>query len=735
MHRSFSCVALLVLLASPAPAQTPPPVTLHATRLEQPLNIDGRLDDAVYARVPSTTNFIQQVPREHDPATEQTKIWVFFDDNNLYVSAYCLDSNPDRIRADELRRDGIGIFTRNDSLAVVLDTLHDRRNGYQFQTNAIGGMRDQQIKDGDQDDAYNMVWDVNFRIVADGWTMEMVIPFKSLRYRGSGVQDWGMNVRRVVKWKNETSFLAPIPASYGGVGVGQMQLAATVTGIETPARSLNLELKPYAVSTVTTDRAAAVPFTNDVEPNAGIDVNYGITKSLTADLTLNTDFAQVEEDVQQVNLTRFNLMFPEKRDFFLEGQGIFQFGGPCPFINPNAPTVGSNLPILFFSRRIGLSNGQPTPVVAGARLTGKTGPYDIGVVAIRTGDKPSASAVATNFGAVRLRRDILRRSGIGLMATGRWPAAGGTTENAAVGADVDLRCFTNVQVAGYFAKTQTPGLHGLDTSHRARFSYAADRYGLEMEELRVAPHFNPEMGFLRRTDFSSRSVTARFSPRPRRNRLIRRLNWHGTFEHVGDARRRRLKDRTLNGAFTMELHTSDFVNLSVTRHSERLPADFAIASGIVVPQGHYDSDTFNVSYSAAQQRRLAGTVSASRGSFYGGTKTTTGYSGGSLRVSPHVGFEPTLTWNWVDLPYGNCSARLAGMRMVVAPTARLGFGSLVQFNPSARTLSASARMRWEYTSGSEVFVVYSDGRDTSAPGLGGLVNRSFAVKVTRLVRF
>jgi hypothetical protein len=505
-------------------------------------------------------------------------------------------------------------------------------------------------------------------------------------------------------------------------------VAATLVGLETPAQSMNLELKPYASGSLTTDQTARVPVSNDLGRSAGIDVKYGLTRGLTADLTVNTDFAQIEEDQQQINLTRFNLFFPERRDFFLEGQGIFDFGGQ------NGQRASGSIPIVFFSRRIGLSGAQAVPIIAGGRVTGKAGRFDVGALGITTDDKPSAGAVTTTFSALRLRRNILRRSSVGVIATGRWPAASGGGNNGAAGIDADLRFFENIDANLYWARTSSPGLSGDAASYRGRFSYGGDRYGFSADRVVVQANFNPEIGFVRRTDFALNALSARFSPRLRRGRAIRQLTWQAELEYISDAAGDVLEDRSQSARLGIEFNSSDQVNLSAERNYERLPADFAISPGVVVPAGGYSTNTVSASYTLAQQRKVSGTLSASRGSFYGGTRTSAGYSG-RVAFSANVGIEPTVTLNWVTLPYGEFTARLVGLRVAIAPTARLGFSTLTQFNPTSRSLTSSARMRWEYTPGSELFVVYSDGRDTATRGFPLLQNRSIAVKATRLLRF
>jgi len=332
-------------------------VTVRATRVDGPPRVDGALDDEVYSLVEPANGFIQQEPYEGQPATEKTDIWVTFDDENVYVGGRYWDSQPPgRWVTTEMRRDYNNI-TQNENVSVVFDTFHDRRNGFFFQTTPLGAIRDQIFTDeGNQNTSWNTIWSVRTARFDGGWSFEMAIPFKSLRYRGSGPQVWGFQVRRMVRWKNEESYLTPVSAAWGNFAIFRASAASTLVGIETPAQSVNLEVKPYLASTTTTDLAASEPFTNRWTRGAGFDFKYGLTRSLIADVTVNTDFAQVEEDVQQVNLTRFSLFFPEKREFFLEGQGTFAFGAP---VGASAAVAagGGDTPTLFFSRRIGLSRG------------------------------------------------------------------------------------------------------------------------------------------------------------------------------------------------------------------------------------------------------------------------------------------------------------------------------------------------------------------------------------------
>ena len=709
--------------------------TLRATRIDRPLKIDGRLDEEVYASVPGAGDFIQQLPRENQPATEPTEMWVFFDDRNLYISVRCVDSHPEREIATEMRRDDNGV-ANNDSISIVLDTFYDRRNGFFFQTSPLGTIRDQAVIDDNPNSSWNTVWDTKSSRDDHGWSMEMVIPFKSLRYAGAGPQIWGINVRRIVKWKNEYDYLSAAPAAYGNGAVNRMNVGGTLVGVETPQQSLNLELKPYGVASLNTDVAAATPYHNEPTSNGGFDFKYGLTRGLTFDATVNTDFAQVEEDTQQVNLTRFSLFFPEKREFFLEGEGIYRFGGGAIGERGGNGTV-PEVPIMFFSRQIGLSNGQVVPVRTGARITGRAGAYSIGALNIETADKLSADAPATNFSVVRVKRDVFRRSYVGVLATRRAPSVvtGGEGSNYAGGFDAELGFFQNVNVVGYWAKTSAsrPGAH--DTSYRGRFDYGGDALGIELEHIMVGEQFNPEVGYVRRADFRRSFADVRVSHRTRRSRRIRRINSEVTLDYIENAARTLVQNREDKAQFGIEFHDSDQFRMDVRNDYELLPKDFGIATGVTVPRGGYLYRSFNTQYNLGQQRKISGNVTASVGTFYTGTKRSLGYSNAYIALNPHLAFEPGVTLNWIDLPWGNFLSELITTRTIVTPTPRMLISSLVQYNAAAHSLSSSVRLNWEYQPSSQFFVVYSDGRDTLGSGMPDLLNRSFAVKITRLLRF
>ena len=606
--------------------------TVRAVRLTAPLRLDGALDEHVYREVPALSDFIQQEPNEGALATEKTEAWVLFDDDNIYVSARAWDSAPEsQWIANEMRRDSFNIV-QNEGIHISFDTFYDRRNAVIFNVTPIGGRMDGQTTDErNYNGDWNPIWEVRTGRFEGGWTMEMAIPFKSLRYRPGRAQTWGFNIRRVVRWKNEMSSLTPLPAARGLPALFMASLSATLVGLEAPAGSTRtLELKPYAISEATGIRSETPKISNDIAGDLGFDVKYGVTESLVADLTVNTDFAQVEVDEQQVNLTRFSLFFPEKREFFLENQGIFVFGGAR---NAGTRGGGTDTPVLFYSREIGLDRGQAVPMDVGGRLTGRVGRFTVGVMNIQTGDLPDIGARRTNFTVARVRTDILRRSNVGALFTGRSVSKSGAGSSQTYGVDGLFSFYDNLDINTYWAKTRTPGRRGDDVSYRAQLDFNGDRYGVQAERLVVGGDFNPEVGFLRRDDFDRRVGLFRFSPRPARFAAVRKFIVEGQVAYVLD-RGGVLETRENRGRFGIEFENSDLFTVTHTRSYEFLEQPFPIAPGVRLPVGGYTFRDTQASFSLGQQRLLAGTVSLQHGSFFSGDKTTVGFTRGRLELTP-----------------------------------------------------------------------------------------------------
>ncbi|MXZ70917.1 MAG: carbohydrate binding family 9 domain-containing protein [Acidobacteria bacterium] len=731
--------------------------TVRAVRLATGIRLDGVLDEPAYETVPALDDFIQQEPNEGAPASEKTEAWVLFDATNIYISARLWDSAPPSAWvANEMQRDTPQL-RENDTFWVAFDTFNDRRNGVAFYTNPLGALGDFQItNEGNPNGDWNPVWDVRTGRFDGGWTVEMEIPFKSVRYRPGPEPVWGIQFRRMVRRKNERSYLTPVPISAGRRGLFRLSDAAMLVGLELPAAGTNLEIKPYTIGGTTTDVSASPP--TAWNGDAGVDVKYGITQNLTADFTYNTDFAQVEVDEQQVNLTRFSLFFPEKREFFLEGRGIFEFargGGPSSRSSALRQIGGGgrssrgigNAPTLFYSRQIGLQGGAVVPIVGGGRVTGKVGDFDVGALNIQTGhlspgSQGGTSAESTNFAVVRIKRDILRRSAVGGLFTNRSVSVvgEGAGANRVFGADATLAFYENVSVVGYVARTQTPGFEGRDVSYQGQFMYAGDRYGVTAEHLVVEDNFIPEVGFLRRDNFRRSYLAGRFSPRPASLEAVRQFRLEASYDYILTADTGILETKQAQVGFNTEFETSDRLGMTFADNYEFLVRPFEPGPGVVLPVGGYGFRDVEATYQIGAQRRLTGIVTVRGGEYFNGNIWSVGFSQGRLSVTPELSIEPTVSENWIDTPYGSFHTRLIVSRVIYTFSPRMFFGGLIQYNSATNSVSTNLRLRWEYSPGSELFVVYTEDRDTDPlrpdrfDSFSLLRNRGLVVKVNRLFR-
>jgi hypothetical protein len=744
-----STSTLSLYVDAPAPPVAPDVIrrdgegraTVRAVRVTQPLRIDGALDEALYREVPAISEFIQVEPDGGQPATDRTDTWVAFDDDYVYVSFRAWDSRMDTLIATEMRRDSNNNWQGNDLVSFIFDTFYDRRTSFTFTMNPLGGRSDgTMVNDRQYSSDWNPVWEMKPGRFDGGWTVEAAIPFKSLRYRPGTAQIWGFNAMRVKRAKNEISTLTRVPPARGQSGFQQAQFAASLVGLEAPGAGANVDIKPYAISSVTTDQLAAPRVVNHPEAEAGLDLKYGVTQGLVADLTLNTDFAQVEADEQQVNLTRFSLFFPEKRDFFLENQGTFSFGGvPINSAGGNfgggfIGSSGNDAPIMFYSRRIGLNEGQEVPLNVGGRLTGRAGKYSVGLLNIQTGEEPQTGARDTNFSVVRLKRDVLRRSSIGVMFTNRTKSTVGTGGNQSYGLDGTFAFYENLQINTYWARTETDGLSSEDNnSYRGQLDYSGDRYTVQLEHLKIGDNFNPEVGFIRRDDIMRDYARFKFSPRPRNRSAIRKYVYDGAIEYIEDGAGR-LESRERAAEFALEFQNADRFTVNYTNSYEYLAAPFPIGGGVVLPIGSYSFDTVRVGYNLAQQRTVSANLTAEFGTFYNGHKQTFSAARGRMPITNQLSVEPTYSINRVTLVEGDFTTHLAGSRVTYSMTPLMFVSALIQFNSGIGAVSTNARFRWEYQPGSELFVVYNEERNTMTHSFPSLNNRAFIVKINRLFR-
>ncbi|MEY3668284.1 MAG: hypothetical protein RL572_1824 [Pseudomonadota bacterium] len=712
-------------------------IVVNATRVTEQVRIDGTLDEAVYTQIAPLSNFIQQIPNAGAPASEKTEAWIYFDEDNLYVAARVYESVPEsEWIANEMRRDTFQLRT-NDSFSVLVDTYLDRRNGSAFLVTPIGGFSDFAItNEGDGGRGvnfdWNVVWDSRVGRFDGGWTVEMEIPFRSLRYEPGVEQVWGLQLRRIIRRFNEASYLTevPIAAARGNSlvsGMWRVSEAGTLENLQVPARNFNLEVKPYALGSVTTNREVTPRISNEAQGEAGIDVKFGITNNLTADFTYNTDFAQVEVDERQVNLTRFSQLFPEKREFFLEGRGNFDF----------AQARGLEVPTMFFSRRIGLEQGQIVPIEAGARLTGKVGDYEIGALTINTDAEDFATLESTGFSVLRIKRDVLSRSTVGVMLTDRSESLVGNGASQLYAIDGAFDFLEDFSFDTYLARTDSPGLRDDDRSYMANVAYDSDLLGLNTGYLVVENNFNPEIGFKRRNNFKQFSGGARYSPRPASIEWIRRFNLEAGTQAYWSATTDALESRQRTLSFATEFETSDIFTLSASDDFEMLVRPFRIAPGVTLRPGKYDFTSYQASYNFGAQRKVSGILSLRVGDFWSGTNTSIGFGSGRIELSPQLSLEPSYSINKVELPEGDFRTELSSLRVTYTLSPRMYLGGLIQYDSNASSFSTNLRFRWEWAPGSEFFVVYSDDRNTDPFGHPSgleLRNRGFAVKINKLLQ-
>src|SRR5687767_12985306 len=468
---------------------------LAATQAQGRIELDGRLDEPSWGLAPLANNFVQNDPREGEPATYDTEVRMVYDDRALYIGVFAKDPEPGQIIVNELRKD----FNTGtaDGFQIVIDTFQDERNGYQFAINPGGAKWDSQMSNEgrDQNQNWDGIWDVGTRIGEDGWYAEIEIPFKTLKFGPADLQNWGINFQRRLRRRNENSYWSPLRRIHS---LSRVSMAGTYEGLQGLTPGANVRVKPYALANL--NKLAGVSLDKDFD--AGFDVKYGVTSGLTWDFTVNTDFSQAEADEQQINLSRFNLFFPEKRDFFLENSGIFLFGaGGGGFAagggggGGGGRQNGSGDTRLFFSRRIGLSDtGNEIPILAGTRLTGRQGAYSIGVLNIQQRSRDAVPAA--NFTALRVRRDLLANSDIGAVFLNK--EAGGPAFNRVAGVDANFRFGPSVSFNAYGAKTFSPAAavpaEGRDHTMRVGGRYDGRIWQVNGRFDTIGARFNDEMG-------------------------------------------------------------------------------------------------------------------------------------------------------------------------------------------------------------------------------------------------
>ena len=706
--------------------------TLPAVRVDETPRLDGVLDDAVWKKAAVVEEFVQQEPREGAPASERTEVRVMYDSRSLLIAVHAFDDDPSALVATEMRRDADRLLDE-DSFALILDTFNDSRNGYMFVTTPLGAKLEQQIsEEGEGNNRAGLVnsnvnrnwdgvWDVATRITDDGWTAEIAIPLTTIRFADASEQAWGVNFMRNIRRKNEQVFWAPIPKAYT---LTRVSMAGALTGLQSLSHGMDLKLKPYVVSGVRDAHPDADTHTTRGLREFGADVKYGVTGGLNLDLTYNTDFAQVEADEQQVNLTRFSLFFPEKRDFFLENAGQFKMGTGGTFTSTTVETD------LFFSRRIGLSDtGQVIPIVGGARLAGKTGRHNIGILDIQTDrafNRPGDNFLVARYGA-----DVLKRSRVGAIFVNKETLGGEAHYNRTIGADANLVLGRNLQVNSYVAKTQTPGLDGKDMAFFGRVAYRDPSWNVWLNYLDVQDNFNAEVGFVQRRGV--KTTKAYFSPTPRPGKArIRMLEPMFVLTYITD-QQNRMVARTQHFMNAFYLDDGSFVNVIYQKDLDVLDAPFQIQKNVTIPIGTYRFDELMLTYNTNPARRFYERFTYQPMEFYGGTRKTVSGAVG-VRASSHLSSELQFSRNDVNLPYGEFLANLAILRVDYAMSPRATVRSLTQYNSLTHEVTNSVRFNFIYRPGSDLYIVYNDLQQTGLPhGLFTPSDRQLVVKMNYLL--
>ncbi|RPJ70936.1 MAG: hydrolase [Acidobacteria bacterium] len=697
----------------PARPQGAPEV--RAVRVESSaIRIDGTLDDEAWQGAPAVSTFWQVQPDEGQTASERTEVRLVYTSDTLYVGVRCYDRDPHGIIVSDARRDSPLVET--DSFTMIVDTYRDRLNGFVFGTNPAGIEYDGQVSNEGQGggglaagqmqvsgagSGFNINWDgawqVRTRIDDQGWAAEFAIPFRTLRFPAGADQTWGINFQRNIRRRNERAFWAPIPRQYD---LNRVSLAGTVSGITVPVVR-TFKVIPYVLGDVTASgpRPAGAAWSGA----AGGDAKYTVTPSLALDGTVNTDFAQVEVDEQQVNLDRFNLFFPEKRPFFLENSGSFAVGNPGEVD-------------LFFSRRIGLSpSGETVPILAGGRLSGKAGPYNIGLLEMQTGDSPAGRG--DNFAVVRVSRDLPNRSSLGGLfvnrqATGDVPvdapqSAAGREHNRTYAIDGRLGVGQNTVVSGFVARTETPGVDsGRQYAFNVRSRTNLPGIDAEFGYQEVGERFNPEVGFLSRTAYRKPDVRINTRIRPKDFLKLQELRPHVTyrsfwgFDGYQETGYTHI-DNHWQFKNAYEVHTG----MNLTYEGVRAP--FTIYPGVVVSPGVYENAEAQLVFMTNQGAPLSLDMRVTTGGFFGGSRvsSTPTIRG---RLGDHLTTELAYTRNDVRLPEGDFTTNLARLRVSFSFTTRSFVQALVQYNDRADLWSMNLRFGWLQAANTGLFVVYND---------------------------
>jgi len=725
----LSAFGIILFLFSAGAQQSAPPNQaqaektdthrIHSLRVTDAIKIDGVLNEPAWATAESATDFRQESPIEGAPASEQTEVRVLYDNKNLYVGIRAFDSEPAKINARDLVRDSP--LDTDDRIEIIFDTYHDRRSAFRFAVNPLGTQQDALITDEGKDInlSWNGSWISSGHIDAKGYTVELEIPLTTLRF-AEGIDRWGFNVSRVIRRKNEENLWSSWQRSYGLERISQ---AGELAGVGDIKRRRLYQIKPYATGgwREGVPLVGAQGFDAGANGKAGLEVaKIGITPSLTAEFTANPDFGQAEVDNQVINLTRFSVFFPEKRDFFLENSGIFLFG-----------REGENQ--AFFTRRLGLTEeGAPVSIDYGAKMTGKIGHYNVGFLQVQTrelGESLSPFAIPRQqFTVLRLKRDVLKRSYVGGIFVNRQGATsiGGSAYNRLAGIDSEFNLTDHYKFTAFWMGSATPGVHSSYGSSRLQSIFENDLYRFITVYEDVGSNFNPEVGFIERNAIHQYFGQFAYKPRPKFIPHVQQMEFETQIEYYTDRQNNIATRQTELSWDTIFKNSSEFFFRPIEAVNDVLTEPFHIRPGITIPIGAYQFNRPRVSFMSDLSKPVIFTFREKWGKFYTGKRYET--SGGiTWRPNPHLLLDLQESYNKVRLPQGNFSASLLTGRFDYNFSRKLLTSALVQLNSSSRLSLINVRLRYIYRPNSDFFIIYNQ---SSGAGLER-PSYSFQIKLTR----
>lgn len=677
--------------------------------------IDGRLRDPAWRIAETMCGFTQTEPKEGLPATEDTEVRILYDDEKIYFGIVCHDSNPDGIIANDMRRDAR--LDDDDNIQILLDTYNDHRNAFYFQINPLGTKRDAQVTDEGKNvnDDWNCVWEVEASRAPGGWEAEIAIPFDQLRFGAGASQQWGINIGRTIRRKREETYWVPVRRDFGFRGFFRVSNAGIIRGLNGLHNSVRLEVKPYNLSGLQRDFSQE-PILRENVFAGGLDVKWGITANLTADLTYKTDFAQVEADQERINLTRFSLFFPEKRDFFLEGAGIFRVG------EAGGPGGGSPPEQLFYSRRIGLFEGRQVPIVAGVKTSGRLGPFNAGLLGLRTesysfvDEEGPFSTPAADFAVVRLKRDLLQRSSLGVIALGKQERTG-RYYNRTYAVDGNF-AFGSNSIVAWLARTDTRGSRGRDWGGTFSYVHRSDRWTVRANYTDVQENFNDELGFIRRVDIRRSYFEVGRGLRPA-IRWLRRIYTGPNMRYLTN-HQNQLRNREIAYELIAFFERGHFLFAAAAAEKDVLDETWEIRDGVFIPVESYEMSRFSVRFESDRSRRISVGADVEGGGFYSGRSFTPGLSL-RARPTPHITWDIDYNYFYVRLPdrvivemdtifaqpATNLRSNILSTRLTYNFTTNLFAKSFTQWNDEARTLSMNFLISYIYRPGSDFYFVYN----------------------------